>query len=904
MRAGAIFGGKRLARWEMKAVQACAILLLIPCAILAGPNRWTTTGPGATAVSRVYVSPTDANTAFAWTPTGIFKTADAGQSWRRSGEGLLGGSLSAFTVGRDGTLFAAANAIIYMSDDAGERWSRRGSPGSVFVAALAFDPVQNHLIVGTGGVAGIYTSADRGTTWTRASITNVSQAMFKGVSTIALSATAAYAIAVINDAGMLLRSSDGGQKWSRISVSGQSTGTYAAFADPSSPWVYAKPQVATPLFNTTPFYVSKDEGNTWTKLPLLSGISRLVPAGSSLFFVTSAGVFEYDDGASEARAINPDPVHDLAVSSTTPRLFYAAPESGVLTSSDGDPDWIPRNAGLPGPIVNDVDLSQIQPSTAYATMTEGVFRTDDGGQSWAALSRRNADEGFFPKGMLIAVSPASPNTAYLSGGSGFSTGVFKTADAGATWKKVSPNFGVRLAISPSDPATLYAALASGMSTSGDGGETWNSITSDLSKDFLDLYYGFYVSSIAVDPGSASNVTIGKNSGIFKTNNGGSHWSQVSIESQPRALTIDPSDPATFYAAKRTTGVMRSSDGGRFWTSLGLSDKSVNTIALGGSILFAGTNDGHIYRSDDRGNSWTGFDDGVTFGNVRRVVVDAKGEHLYAATNAGVFAYDIVNQDVTPQRLTDGPRRFPSLFDAIGNAGASSTALIVPVTGTIRGAGGTLYTTQLTVTNRRQTPQTVVITRLPREGESDVAEYMLTIAGTTDRSGGGIKLMDIAKRLGIPGLGSLVITPVDGAGNLDLSASISASTLIWSFPPGGLAPTSQMIPSANAASFSAHAHARMTGLQQDSRFRANIGVVNLSADAHQFTIQVTGERASSQTTIEVPAFSLVQIPIPVGDYGRLTIDAFADASGARWLSYGSSINQETREAQTILGDPVP
>jgi photosystem II stability/assembly factor-like uncharacterized protein len=893
----------------MKAVQACTILLLIPSALLAGPNRWTTTGPGATAVSRIYVSPTDANTAFAWTPTGIFKTADAGQNWRRSGERLFGGSLSAFTVAHDGTLFAAANAIIFMSDDAGEQWSQRGSPGSVFVTALAFDPVQNRLILGTGGVAGIYTSADRGTTWRQASIPNISPGRFKGVSAIALSATAAYATAVIDDAGLLLRSSDGGQTWSRISISGQSTGTYAAYADPSSPWVYAKPQVAVQLFNTTPFYVSKDEGNSWTKLPLLSGTSRLVPAGSSLFIATSGGVFEYDDGAAEARAIGPDAVHDLAVSSMTPRLFYAAPESGVLTSSDGDPDWIPRNAGLPGPIVSDVDLSQIQPSTAYATMIGGVFRTDDAGQSWTALSRRIASPGgaaeeFFPYGKLIAVSPATPNTAYLSGGSGSSTGVFKTADAGATWKKVSPNFGVQLAISPSDPATLYAALASGMSTSSDGGETWSLITSDLSRDTLDFYYGFYVSSIAVDPGSASNVTIAKFSGIFKTNNGGSHWSQASIESDARALTIDPSDPATFYAAKRTTGLIRSSDGGTVWTSLGLSDKFVNTIALGGSILFAGTNDGHIYRSDDRGNSWTGFDDGMVFGNVRRVVVDAKGEHLFAATNAGVYAYDIVNQDVTPQRLTDGPRRFPSLFDAIGNAAATNAALIVPVTGTIRGAGGTLYTTQLTLINRRQTPQTVVITRLPREGESEVAEFTLTIAGTTDRSGGVIKLMDIAERLGSPGLGSLVIMPVDGAGNLDPSASISASTLIWSFPPGGLAPISQTIPSANAASFSAHAHARMSGLQQDSQFRANIGVVNLSADAHQFTIQVTGERASGQTTIEVPAFSLVQLPIPEGDYGRVTIDAFADGSGSRWVLYGSSINQATRQAQTILGDPVP
>jgi len=48
---------------------------------------------------------------------------------------------------------------------------------------------------------------------------------------------------------------------------------------------------------------------------------------------------------------------------------------------------------------------------------------------------------------------------------------------------------------------------------------------------------------------------------------------------------------------------------------------------------------------------------------------------------------------------------------------------------------------------------------------------------------------------------------------------------------------------------------------------------------------------------------VQFALPEADYGQMTIDGFADSSETRWLLYGSSINQSTGQAQTVLGSPL-
>jgi len=76
--------------------------------------------------------------------------------------------------------------------------------------------------------------------------------------------------------------------------------------------------------------------------------------------------------------------------------------------------------------------------------------------------------------------------------------------------------------------TVYATAVSGIFKSPDGGQTWVSATGDLPV--------LSVQSIAADPVNAGTLYVGTNLAMFKTVNGGSHWSTLAVP-KPRWLYV-------------------------------------------------------------------------------------------------------------------------------------------------------------------------------------------------------------------------------------------------------------------------------------------------------------------------------------------------------------------------------
>jgi hypothetical protein len=97
---------------------------------------------------------------------------------------------------------------------------------------------------------------------------------------------------------------------------------------------------------------------------------------------------------------------------------------------------------------------------------------------------------------------------------------------------------------------------------------------------------------------------------------------------------------------RPSGVILSTDNGASWTEVnnGLTNTRVYSLAVGlneagGTILFAGTWGGGVFRSTDDGTSWTAVSNGLTDGRIPCLVIDANrvsGRALFAGTGAGVF----------------------------------------------------------------------------------------------------------------------------------------------------------------------------------------------------------------------------------------------------------------------------
>lgn len=231
-----------------------------------------------------------------------------------------------------------------------------------------------------------------------------------------------------------------------------------------------------------------------------------------------------------------------------------------------------------------------------ANPERGVYKTSDGGRTWQQVLKVDENTGACD----VAVDPDSPDTVYAAmyarrrtrwsfTGNSETGGIFRSDDAGETWKKLTrglpPRTGrIGLAIDPSDPDRIFASVESdyggagkgsfadfspsgGLFRSDDRGESWTRLT-DLNPR------PFYFSRVAVDPEDPSRVYLpGWDLGISDDGGvtfrrSGSQFVHVDFH----AIVVDPDDTAHILVGN-DGGVYQSHDRARTWDYL-------NTMAVG------------------------------------------------------------------------------------------------------------------------------------------------------------------------------------------------------------------------------------------------------------------------------------------------------------------------------------
>ena len=282
---------------------------------------------------------------------------------------------------------------------------------------------------------------------------------------------------------------------------------------------------------------------------------------------------------------NPVPV---AIDPVTPATLYTARLSaegeGVFKSTDGGAHWTASSAGLTASFVTALAVDPQTPNIIYAGAIgpDGLFKSTDGGVHWSL-----SNAGFPPPVcddttctpltvFVLVIDPQVPATVYA----GTNVGVFKSTDGGSFW--IASNTGLTdlvvgvLAVDPQTPATLYAATLAGVFKSTDGGAHWTASDTGLPHAFIccPLVALPSVFSLTVDPQTPAIVYAGTVAGVFKSTDGGAHWSfsMTGVESvgdHVSAVAIDPQAPATLYAATFGAGVLRSTDGGQSWRTAAL-----------------------------------------------------------------------------------------------------------------------------------------------------------------------------------------------------------------------------------------------------------------------------------------------------------------------------------------------
>jgi len=153
--------------------------------------------------------------------------------------------------------------------------------------------------------------------------------------------------------------------------------------------------------------------------------------------------------------------------------------------------------------------------------------------------------------------------------------------------------------------SLFLGAHSGLFRSEDAGRTWKKVVLSEKHPHLD------VMAITPDPKDSKTIYVGTHeAGVFKSGDDGATWKQVNTGlggTDVHGLAIDPNNPSKLHAAIRdkSDGIYRSTDGGAKWTRVDDGPegevkvlKSVNIpTGMGGIFLYAGTSTG-LQRSPD------------------------------------------------------------------------------------------------------------------------------------------------------------------------------------------------------------------------------------------------------------------------------------------------------------------
>jgi photosystem II stability/assembly factor-like uncharacterized protein len=285
------------------------------------------------------------------------------------------------------------------------------------------------------------------------------------------------------------------------------------------------------------------------------------------------------------------------------------------------------------------------PKTYYmGTTGGGLWKTEDMGLSW-----RNISDGYFKTGSVgaIAVADSDPNVVYVGMGEhavrGVMThhgdGVYKSTDAGKTWKKIgldATQHISRIIIDPKNPNIVFVAAQGalyskskerGVYKSVDGGATWKTVlyvddktgASELSMDMTNpriLYAAMW------EHGRLPWKVIsgGPGSGLYKSTDNGETWQRLKDglpeELGKMAIAVSRSNPEKVYALiesdsdKEAGGLFVSNDGGKKWSRISNDHRLVQRAWYYIELFIDPKDENTIYvlsapalRSTDAGKTW-------------------------------------------------------------------------------------------------------------------------------------------------------------------------------------------------------------------------------------------------------------------------------------------------------------
>jgi len=300
----------------------------------------------------------------------------------------------------------------------------------------------------------------------------------------------------------------------------------------------------------------------------------------------------------------------LAIDPSNPNIIWAGTGennhqralgygNGVYKSIDGGKSW--KNMGLKESF--QIGMIAINPQNTKIVYVaaegsawgpggdRGLFKTTDGGKTWTKVLEISENTGvnnviLDPRNsdVIYATSEQRRRRQFTKIGGGPESRVYKSEDAGATWRKLTnglPNCdigGMGIAISPVNPDYLYLSIEAmdgkgGFFRSTDRGESWQKMNDYFTS-------GQYFNEIYCDPVDLDKVyemeTVSK-----YTDDGGHTWKKLGLKNRhvdDHALWLDPKNPQHFLIGT-DGGIYITYDGGENYRHVALPTIQFYRVAV-------------------------------------------------------------------------------------------------------------------------------------------------------------------------------------------------------------------------------------------------------------------------------------------------------------------------------------
>jgi photosystem II stability/assembly factor-like uncharacterized protein len=331
----------------------------------------------------------------------------------------------------------------------------------------------------------------------------------------------------------------------------------------------------------------------------------------------------------------------VAGSSKRPNEYYfGTTGGGVFKTTDGGITWAPVTDKYFGGTIGAIGISESNPDIVYVgggeypirgnvSHGDGVWRTCDDGKTWTSFGLTDTRQI-----SRVRVNPPTPAIVYVGAqghvfGPTAERGVYKTTDGGKTWRKIlfrNDSTGITdLVLDPNNPQIIYAAFwqawrtpwqlvsggaGSGIFKSTDGGQHWTELTRNpgLPQGVIGNI------GLAVSPGNSNKVWAiveADSGGVFRSSDGGATWTRSNSDRRLRQrawyytrIFADPKDESSVYVLN--TGMYRSTDNGKTFRNIQVphGDNHDLWIAPNDAQRMIESNDGGANVSFNGGKSWT------------------------------------------------------------------------------------------------------------------------------------------------------------------------------------------------------------------------------------------------------------------------------------------------------------